>query len=188
MFQKNDNNVGVKNGQTGTIKSINEQGSAIVGVGEERKKSYKEVSLNLKNKGDSAYTYCDHAYCQTSHKSQGSTYDKCIAAYDVGTHKTNFNEMYVAGTRQQQDITIYTTDKKAFKEQVKLEQSKLSTLDPVFRKFEAKMLKNRQDITRETQEKSQLLKADIAEPIEHPAPQKADEKNKGKEREYGLSL
>ena len=33
MFQKNDKLVGVKNGQTGTIKSIDDQGNAKIRIG-----------------------------------------------------------------------------------------------------------------------------------------------------------
>jgi conjugative relaxase-like TrwC/TraI family protein len=188
MFQKNDNNVGVKNGQTGTIKNIDEKGTATVGIGDPKKNNYREVTLNLDNKGDKAYTYVDHAYCQTSHKSQGSTYDKCIASYDVSKHKTNFNEAYVAATRQEQDVTVYTNDKKAFKEQVQLEQNKISTLDPVFKRFEDKLQENRQEVMKETLEKIQSSKADMTDSKERQTQQKAAEQNKGKEQDYGLSL
>lgn len=188
MFQKNDKNVGVKNGQTGTIKDIDENGTATVGIGNPRKAEYREVTMNLDNKGDKAYTYVDHSYCQTSHKSQGSTYDKCIASYDVSKHKTNFNEAYVAATRQEQDVSVYTNDKKAFKEQVQIEQNKISTLDPVFKKFEGKMQENRQEATKETLEKVQPSKADKADSKEQQPQQKTIEQNKGKERDHGLSL
>ena len=152
MFQKNDKLVGVKNGQTGTIKSIDDQGNAKIRIGAEKLVSSngetidksRYVECNLNNKGDKAYTYVDHAYCITSHKSQGSTYDKCIAAYDVSNHKTNFNEFYVAATRQKQDVTIYTNDKDQFKDQVRQEQDKYSTFDPYdFSKYEGMMQQNR---------------------------------------------
>ncbi|MDD5672649.1 MAG: MobF family relaxase [Chitinivibrionales bacterium] len=150
MFLKNDKNAGVKNGQTGTIKNIDEQGNAVIGIGEQRKKNYREVLLNLNNKGSenfTAYNYCDHAYCITSHKSQGSTYDKCIAAYDVSNHRTNFNEFYVAATRQKQDVTIYTNDKERFREQAELEQEKPSTFDMYdFSKYDAIMRQNRKQL------------------------------------------
>ena len=152
MFQKNDKLVGVKNGQTGTIKSIDDQGNAKIRIGAEKLVSSngetidksRYVECNLNNKGDKAYTYVDHAYCITSHKSQGSTYDKCIAAYDVSNHKTNFNEFYVAATRQKQDVTIYTNDKDQFKDQVRQEQDKYSTFDVYdFSKYEGMMQQNR---------------------------------------------
>jgi ATP-dependent exoDNAse (exonuclease V) beta subunit len=155
----------------------------------------------LNNRGDRAYTYIDHAYCITSHKSQGSTYDKCIAVYDVSNHKTNFNEFYVAATRQREDVSICTNSKEKFKEQAQEEQDKISTLDPVFRKFEGRLLENREEVNRETKEKLQSFKAvDILEEKRpeqaeqrkrEPPPwlqEKKPEKPKEKERDYGKDL
>ena len=100
IFQKNDKNVSVKNGEIGRIKEIDKNGNAIVGIGDEKKpKEYREVSLNLNGTGDRGYTYCDHAYCITSHKSQGATVDKVIVNSEASTHKSNFNEFYVQATQ-----------------------------------------------------------------------------------------
>ncbi|MDD5672562.1 MAG: MobF family relaxase [Chitinivibrionales bacterium] len=164
MFLKNDKNAGVKNGQTGVVKSIDEQGNAIIGIGEQRSHNYREVSMNLNNKGDKAYNYCDHGYCITSHKSQGSTYNKCIAGYDVSSHKSNFNEFYVAATRQKQDVTIYTNDKERFKEQVQQEQEKHSTFDAYdFSKYEPMM---RQDPAQLRQEEKMIATYRIEKGLE----------------------
>jgi len=196
IFQKNDKAVDVKNGQTGVIKSIDEDGKAAIDIGKSR-----TVECNLNNRGDRAYTYIDHAYCITSHKSQGSTYDKCIAVYDVSNHKTNFNEFYVAATRQREDVSIYTNSKEKFKEQAQEEQNKISTLDPVFRKFEGRLQENREEAARETKEKLASFKAvDILEekrpeqkqPRKREPPpwlqEKKPEKPKGKDRDYGIDL
>ena len=196
IFQKNDKAVDVKNGQTGIIKSIDEEGNAAIDIGKNRM-----VECNLNNRGDRAYTYIDHAYCITSHKSQGSTYDKCIAVYDVSNHKTNFNEFYVAATRQREDVSIYTNSKEKFKEQAQEEQNKISTLDPVFKKFEGRIRENRDEVTRETKEKLASFKAvDILEEkrpeqaqtrkLEPPpwSQEKKPEKPKEKERDYGMDL
>ena len=152
IFQKNDKAVDVKNGQTGVIKSIDEEGNAAIDIGKSR-----IVECNLNNRGDRAYTYIDHAYCITSHKSQGSTYDKCIAVYDVSNHKTNFNEFYVAATRQREDVSIYTNNKEKFKEQAQEEQNKISTLDPVFRKFEGRLQENREEVSQGDERKTGLI-------------------------------
>ena len=152
IFQKNDKAVDVKNGQTGVIKSIDEEGNAAIDIGKSR-----IVECNLNNRGDRAYTYIDHAYCITSHKSQGSTYDKCIAVYDVSNHKTNFNEFYVAATRQREDVSIYTNSKEKFKEQAQEEQNKISTLDPVFRKFEGRLQENREEVSQGDERKTGLI-------------------------------
>ena len=193
IFQKNDKAVDVKNGQTGVIKSIDEEGNARIDVGKSG-----TVECNLNNRGNRAYTYIDHAYCITSHKSQGSTYDKCIAVYDVSSHKTNFNEFYVAATRQREDVSIYTNSKEKFKEQAQEEQDKISTLDPVFRKFEGRMRENREEVARETKEKLAAIK--VGELVEEKQSiqlqreqqakqqEKKPEKPKQKERDIGMDL
>ena len=153
IFQKNDKNVEVKNGEIGRIKEIDKNGNAIVGIGDEKKpKEYREVSLNLNGTGDRGYTYCDHAYCITSHKSQGATVDKVIVNSESSADRSNFNEFYVQATRQKFDISIYTDSKERLKEQVKQEQNKASTLDTYgearvdFSKYERAMAENRKPI------------------------------------------
>jgi ATP-dependent exoDNAse (exonuclease V) alpha subunit len=187
IFQKNDKAVNVKNGQTGVIKSIDEEGNARIDIGRD-----SMVECNLNNRGDRAYTYLDYSYCITSHKSQGSTYDKCIAVYDVSNHKTNFNEFYVAATRQREDVSIYTNSKEKFKEQAQEEQDKISTLDPVFRKFERRLEENRGEVARETKEKlSSFKNVDILEETQKQQPRQQEkrmEKPREKERDIGLDL
>ena len=193
IFQKNDKAVDVKNGQTGVIKSIDEEGNARIDIGKSG-----TVECNLNNRGNRAYTYIDHAYCITSHKSQGSTYDKCIAVYDVSNHKTNFNEFYVAATRQREDVSIYTNSKEKFKEQAQEEQDKISTLDPVFRKFEGRMRENREEVARETKEKLAALKVgelveerQVTQPQREQQPkqqEKKSEKPREMERNIGMDF
>jgi hypothetical protein len=192
MFLKNDKNAGVKNGQTGIVKSIDEQGNAIIGIGEQRTHNYREVSLNLNNKNDKGYTaynYCDHGYCITSHKSQGSTYNKCIAGYDVSSHKSNFNEFYVAATRQKQDVTIYTNDKERFKEQVKQEQDKHSTFDAYdLSKYEAIMLENRARPGRQEEKMTETsrIEQDFKTAVEQRTSEREEQQKQPKEREIPL--
>jgi len=123
MFTKNDSKVKVSNGEVGTIKDIDEKGNATVTISEK-----KEVTFNLNNKGDRGYTYLDHAYCITDHKSQGATFDSVIVANDVSKSRSNFNAFYVEATRMRQAVTIFTNSKSVLKEQVQIEQDKLSTL------------------------------------------------------------
>ncbi len=124
VFQKNDRSLGVKNGQTGTIESIDKDGRATVKMhdGQEKK-------INLSTQ----YNYIDRGYAVTSYKSQGQTADRVIF-HSVATEKsegrgTNYNEAYVAATRGKHDLKIYTNDKQKFTEQMKVEQQKTSTLD-----------------------------------------------------------
>jgi len=130
IFTKNDGKIGVSNGQTGTIKSIDENGTAIIQIS-----SSKSVECNLRNKGSSGYTYLDHAYCLTNHKSQGSSYDKAIVNADVSGQRTNYNAFYVQATRMKQDLSIYTNDKQKLIDQAQIRQDKYSTLSP-FKEYE----------------------------------------------------
>ena len=135
LFTKNDRKIGVSNGETGTVKALDAQGGAIVAIGKEGRRGYREVTLNLNNRGDRGYTYLDHAYCVTNHKSQGSSYQKVIVNADVANQKTNSNAFYVQATRMKQDITIYTNDREKLKEQARTTQDKASTLNPVFGQY-----------------------------------------------------
>jgi|GEM_PF-4342030 hypothetical protein len=99
-------------------------------------------------------------------------------------------------------LSIYTNSKEKFKEQAQEEQDKVSTLDPVFRKFEGRMRENREDVARETKEKLAALK--VGELVEEKQPEQAQqrkrepppwlqqekkpEKPKEKERDYGMDL
>ena len=108
---------------------------------------------------------------------------------------------YVTATRQREDVSIYTNSKEKFKEQAQEEQNKISTLDPVFKKFEGRIRENRDEVTRETKEKLASFKAvDILEEkrpeqaqtrkLEPPpwSQEKKPEKPKEKERDYGMDL
>jgi conjugative relaxase-like TrwC/TraI family protein len=129
IFTKNDKNVGVSNGQTGTVKEIDGDGNAKIEVGN------KIVECNLHNRGAKGYTYIDYAYCLTNHKSQGSTYDKVIVNADVSNQKTNYNAFYVQATRAKYNIVLVTDDKEKLAKQASVRESKLSTLDAVFEDF-----------------------------------------------------
>jgi len=129
IFTKNDKNVGVSNGQTGTIKELDSDGNAQIEVGKQI------VECNLHNRGAKGYTYIDYAYCLTNHKSQGSTYDKVIVNADVSNQKTNYNAFYVQATRAKYNIVLVTDDKEKLAKQAAVRESKLSTLDAVFEDF-----------------------------------------------------
>lgn len=120
MLGKNDKSLKVQNGQTGTIKTLDDKGNAVIQQGD------KEQKLNL----NSQYNYIDHAYAVTAYKSQGQTSTNVI--YHADTSKeSSYNEGYVALSRGKDDVKIYTDNKANLQEQMKTEQMKTSTLDPV---------------------------------------------------------
>lgn len=118
VFLKNDKRLGVQNGITGELKSVDRDGNMTV-----RTESGKDIPFNVKE-----YQYIDHGYAVTDFKSQGQTAGNVI--YHADTSKgVNYNQAYVAITRGKEDLQIYTEDKNAFKENVVNEVVKTSTLD-----------------------------------------------------------
>lgn len=97
QFAKSDKDLGIVNGWTGNIKSLNE----------------KEITIKLDNGKDltfnpGAYQGLRYGYAGTVYKSQGATLDKTYILHDiVGGSKNN----YVALTRHVQDIGIYANTK-----------------------------------------------------------------------------
>jgi ATP-dependent exoDNAse (exonuclease V) alpha subunit len=119
IFLKNDKGLEVKNGQSGTLRYVDEQGNMSVQM-----ESGKEVHFNVQ----SQYNYVDHAYAVTSYKAQGQTSREVI--YHADTQKeVNYNQAYVAITRGREDIQIYTDDKETLSNQMEMESTKTWTLD-----------------------------------------------------------
>ena len=116
MFLKNDKLIGVNNGQTGTINSIDESGIINVSVGKNR------INVNLNH-----YNYVDHAYAITDYKSQGGSYSKVI--FSALADRVNLNSFYVAATRAKDDFYLLTDDADQLTRHASLAQNKKSTLD-----------------------------------------------------------
>jgi ATP-dependent exoDNAse (exonuclease V) alpha subunit len=116
VFEKNDKKLGVNNGETGIIKSIDEKGDILID------KDGKEIKFNIKE-----YNYLNHGYALTTYKSQGQTSKNVIAYLDAKAQ--NFNSFYVTVTRAQEDLKIFTNDKDLLKDMVQLEQEKFNAID-----------------------------------------------------------
>ena len=119
VFLNNDRTLGVQNGLTGEITSIDQRGNITV-----KRDNRKDVKWNLRHR----YNYLDHGYAVTDYKSQGQTSREVI--FNVNTERTtSFNSFYVAATRGRDNLHVYTNDPVKLKEQVKHEALKTSTLD-----------------------------------------------------------
>ena len=119
LFLKNDKGLGVKNGQTGSIVGIEENGALRVKT---------EKGHELKFNPSTQYRYIGHGYALTDYKSQGQTAKHVI--YHADTSKgVNFNQAYVGITRGKKSVTIYTDNKTSLMEKVKHDQVKSSTLN-----------------------------------------------------------
>jgi ATP-dependent exoDNAse (exonuclease V) alpha subunit len=113
---KNDQKLGVKNGEMWQVEKISEDGTITI------KNENKTKTFNIKD-----YNYLDHGYATTVHKSQGMTVAKVI--FDASATRTNYNQVYTAITRGKQEYSIYTDSKEIFYDRMKHEQFKTSTIE-----------------------------------------------------------
>ena len=119
VFLNNDRALKVQNSLTGDITSIDKRGNITVAIDKNKK-----ITWNITQ----GYNYLNHGYAVTDYKSQGQTIKDVI--FHANTEKTNsYNSFYVAVTRGQKSVHVYTNDKDKLKEQVKKEVIKTSTLD-----------------------------------------------------------
>jgi conjugative relaxase-like TrwC/TraI family protein len=119
VFLNNDRALKVQNSLTGDITSIDKRGNITVAIDKN-----KNITWNIMH----GYNYLNHGYAVTDYKSQGQTIKDVI--FHTNTEKTNsYNSFYVAVTRGQKSVHVYTNDKDKLKEQVKKEVIKTSTLD-----------------------------------------------------------
>lgn len=113
QFQQNDYKIGIKNGQIGEVKNLEDNMIKV-------EMKNKTVNINL-----SRYNYIDHAYAITYDKSQGQTFNLKSGALDMmNTKQMNFEKSYVGVTRFVNDVKIYTENKTDLIKSMKQEQEK----------------------------------------------------------------
>lgn len=117
MFTAPDREMGVKNGTTGTILSIDKEGAIRVKLDNDG----KIVTFNRDGRGTPEGNSITHGYCMTVHKSQGITVDKCLVLANEGMSLEN---LYVALTRHKKDVELVASS-----EQFKSIDDMLAKLD-----------------------------------------------------------
>ncbi|OPY67109.1 MAG: Multifunctional conjugation protein TraI [Syntrophorhabdaceae bacterium PtaU1.Bin034] len=118
VFLKNDKKLGVQNGMTGQVVGLDDRAMTV------KTDSGKEITVNPQN-----YSYIDHGYSVTTHKSQGQTAKDVIFHGESGQEQQSYNSVYVAMSRGKQDISIYTDSASELEQAAMREQVKTSTLD-----------------------------------------------------------
>ena len=108
IFLKNDKKLGVNNGEMGTIKALDKNGNLTIVVDDKQ-----EISFNARH-----YNYLDYGYAITTMKSQGMSADNVLAYMDAKAQ--NFNSFYVTATRAINSLNIWTNDKEALKDKIKV--------------------------------------------------------------------
>lgn len=117
IFLKNDRQLGVKNGTTGTVEKAQEGRITI------KTDDGKTVKVN-----EVGYRDIDHGYAMTVHKSQGVTVDR---AHYVPGQMSHRELAYVAASRHRESVHIHTTveDKKDLVKSFEKSQSKGTSQD-----------------------------------------------------------
>lgn len=119
-FTANDYSVGVVNGQTGRVESIDLVARELrvnVGLG-------RTLTLDMKRP-----MRVDHAYCTTVHAAQGQTCDRVLVDADVSGAMANQSLYYVAISRARLGVTLYTDDKELLPRAMSRLDIKLAALD-----------------------------------------------------------
>jgi hypothetical protein len=97
IFLKNDNELGVRNGTTGTVERAAE-GNLVVKLDSD---AGRRVEL-----GDQSYRHIDHGYAMTVHKSQSVTVDR---AHLIPGRMTDQHSAYVGASRHRETVQIHGT-------------------------------------------------------------------------------
>jgi ATP-dependent exoDNAse (exonuclease V) alpha subunit len=123
MFLKNSlhgsGKLGVRNGDIAFVRSISDDGMQITAdrVIDLKKGHTEEVRIPLDK-----YNYFRYGYVGTVDKSQGAT-----APRAVGRDLTDFQRTYVAGTRENQELSLHFRDPEALREALNTYLSKTSS-------------------------------------------------------------
>lgn len=112
IFNRNDRNAGLVNGQTATVRHMNRETGQAVVVG--RDGQAREINLGTQQH----WTY---AYAVTAHAAQGSTADRAfVHAESHRANLVNQRSLYVGVSRVRDELRIFTDSKDSLREAVQL--------------------------------------------------------------------
>jgi len=114
----NDHALGLTNGDRGKVEDIGGERISIAFDGG------KCISMDT-----TEALHIDHGYAQTVHASQGQTLEKVIVEADTRSLTSNERAFYVAISRAESGVTIYTDDKEMLPESMSRNSDKEAALD-----------------------------------------------------------
>jgi ATP-dependent exoDNAse (exonuclease V) alpha subunit len=124
VFLKNSQDLNVKNGTTGSVTSVKDNGTITVTTDDKN-----QISFNTKDKtSENFYNHFDYGYALTVHKSQGGTYDEAVV-FNSSREKTTSNAAYVAITRAKENVKIFTDNYDKLEKQTKNFYTKMTSQD-----------------------------------------------------------
>ena len=115
LFTRNDREVGVKNGQLGTVLSYS-GGNLSVEIDSGDRVNFRQED----------YSDIAHGYATTVHKSQGMTVDH---SYFLGNESLDKHLAYVGMSRHRESMDIYTDDESRFRYAVSRDNRQETALD-----------------------------------------------------------
>ncbi len=120
IFLKNDKKLGIQNGLTGTVERIEKNRALQVRI-----KKFKRLVEIVPGK----YPWFDHSYSISLHKAQGQTSSNVLFLANTRNKRMNKTEsLYVALSRAENQVTIFTDNATKLKGQFKEGQYKTSSL------------------------------------------------------------
>lgn len=120
MLRMSNKDMGLVNGDTGTIESF---GDSKMVIAIDREDGPGSVEIDL-----AEYSHIQPAYAMTVHKSQGATVDRALCLPNVGM--ADSRSLYVAATRAREGTDLYIEEGQLglFEEAADKREAKLSTL------------------------------------------------------------
>lgn len=115
-FLENSSKLNIKNGQAGTIQSLDGE-IMRVKVGSQ----VKEINLR-------EYKQIDHGYVSTSHKAQGQTVQQVWVHHNTEAGMHGQREAYVNSTRARNQTVTYTQDRDKASKQASAERNKTTAI------------------------------------------------------------
>lgn len=117
-FTQNDFSLGVANGDRAIVRAT-DSGRLTLEM-----ENGKQVSVSTQG-----LLHLDHSYCQTVHSSQGQTVGRVLIDADTNSITSNENAFYVAISRAESEVVIYTNDKEMLPSSMERSNEKSAALD-----------------------------------------------------------
>ena len=144
----------LNNGQMLEVKSVRKDGPIEL-INQQSKTTYHL---------DKDFGHLDHAYCITSHASQGKTVDEVLIAQPAATFPaTNAKQLYVSVSRGRDKVRIYTEDKDELLSHASRMGDRQSAIELVSGKRAAHQVIQQEIVRQETKKAMERQKAKIQE-------------------------
>jgi ATP-dependent exoDNAse (exonuclease V) alpha subunit len=119
-FTENNHQQGIVNGERATVVSHDAEAQRLT----LEKSDGTRLTLDTDKP-----LHLDHGYCQTVHSAQGQTCERVMIEAEASRTAGNESLYYVAVSRAEHEVTIYTNDKEALPEAMSRTDTKSAALE-----------------------------------------------------------